>query len=66
LWLNGCELLLKLPPTFSKLTKLRKLSIEDTRMEELPEHFGQLYSLKVANFQGCKSLVQLPELFGNL
>jgi hypothetical protein len=35
-------------------------------LEELPEDSGQLCSLKLANFEGCKSLVKLPQSFGNL
>ena len=64
--MNGCKLLCKLPSFFSELAKLKILRLAETALQELPDDFGQLSSLREADFSGCKSLTYLPESFGNL
>ncbi|KAG0561206.1 hypothetical protein KC19_9G045200 [Ceratodon purpureus] len=64
--IDYCDKLQGLPSSFCKLGKLGTLRASGSALEELPEDFGQLTSLKSADFGGCKSLVRLPESFGNL
>ncbi|KAG0605274.1 hypothetical protein M758_9G045100 [Ceratodon purpureus] len=64
--IGECELLEELPSSFCKLGKLRTLSAYSTAFKEFPEDFGQLTSLKKADFGGCKNLVRLPDSLGKL
>ncbi|KAG0606661.1 hypothetical protein M758_9G158500 [Ceratodon purpureus] len=66
LTLHWYRLLRSLPASFCKLTKLKVFSLIETRLERLPDDFGNLCNLVKVEMVCCKKLVGLPESFGNL
>ena len=64
--LSRCKLLDKLPTSISSLKRLRRLDIESTALEALPEDFGQLECLTAISLRNCNQLEILSEDFGYL
>lgn len=54
-----------LPPDIGNLTHLKRLTIEESHLEQLPAEIGKLTKLERASFVNCQ-LETLPEEFGNL
>ncbi|KAH9312882.1 hypothetical protein KI387_027917, partial [Taxus chinensis] len=56
----------QLPESFSHLTALESLDLDDCDMESLPQGFAHLAKLKELSMENCEWLTSLPEGFGSL
>ncbi|KAH9312875.1 hypothetical protein KI387_027910 [Taxus chinensis] len=56
----------QLPESFSHLTALESLDLDDCDMESLPQGFAHLAKLKELSMKNCEWLTSLPEGFGSL
>ncbi|KAG0598440.1 hypothetical protein M758_12G073700 [Ceratodon purpureus] len=63
---SRCTQLQKLPPTIQGLKKLKVLNMSHSLVEQLPEDFGELQSLREVYFLYCKRLKKLPNSFSKL
>ncbi|XP_047957083.1 putative disease resistance protein RGA3 [Salvia hispanica] len=62
--LKGVENWEWMPQSFHHLTALSELNLEKIEVQELPQCFGNLSSLRVLSLVGCKKLRCLPSLDG--
>jgi Leucine-rich repeat (LRR) protein len=58
-----CMNLHDLPPSISRLVKLKKLYMGNKKVEKLPKDIGQFKSLEVLHLNKCKQLKTLPKSF---
>ncbi|XP_058193286.1 disease resistance protein RPV1-like [Rhododendron vialii] len=64
--LSGCSKLKELPHNMDCLNSLRKLLVDNTAIERLPESIFQLTKLEVLSLNECQSLKRLPPCIGQL
>ncbi|XP_042507021.1 disease resistance protein RPV1-like [Macadamia integrifolia] len=58
--LSNCESVKKLPESSSHLKSLVELSLNSTKISELPDDVGLMEKLVTLNVNGCTNLVKLP------
>ncbi|KAI8527217.1 hypothetical protein RHMOL_Rhmol12G0058500 [Rhododendron molle] len=64
--LSGCSKLTELPLNMDCLSFLRKLLVDNTAIERLPESLVRLSKLEVLSLDECQSLKWLPPCIGQL
>lgn len=64
--LSGCSKLKELPHNMDCLNSLRKLLVDNTAIEQLPESIFRLTKLEVLSLNDCQSLKRLPLCIGQL
>ncbi|KAI8527221.1 hypothetical protein RHMOL_Rhmol12G0058800 [Rhododendron molle] len=64
--LSGCSKLKELPQKMDCLNSLRKLLVDNTAIEQLPESIFRLTKLEVLSLNDCQSLKRLPLCIGQL
>ena len=63
---SGCSQLRSFPEIFGEMGNLRKLHLNGTAIEELPESIQHLQGLQYLDLRYCNNLVGLPESIGYL
>ena len=66
LFCSDCSQLRSFPEIFGEMGNLRKLKLDGTAIEELPESIQYLQGLQYLDLTGCNNLVRLPESIGYL
>ncbi|KAF7124833.1 hypothetical protein RHSIM_Rhsim12G0052700 [Rhododendron simsii] len=64
--LTGCSKLKELPQNMDCLSFLRKLLVDNTAIERLPESLFRLSKLEILSLDECQSLKWLPPCIGQL